>query len=890
MTRTKWGTTNEMLINGKVFNYTIPNNTFDQQETATRYEVSDYNSGSSTLPSWLLFDQSAGRFTGFPTSGDEGSYRYRIVAISMQGTTNQLTAETEVTIIVSNGALPLRKISYIERENNACPRSEKVRVVNIVLQMNVPGLTGQARISLIEKLASRYQLHRSRVYLHHGDKGVPIIGQSYIEASTSGSSNTLKGTVSWVIGCENVMTGSQYGITIRKHIADGTFSQTVGNSIVGYNFVLGVPVEDAVSATASSGSSSSTTTISYSLRATPLVTVGLPSSSAVKSSYMLTPVPSQSLPKASSIVTSSVTITTSVNQQITATPTSPTTDVSIAPTTTTQEKPKVDNPIGTIVLRAGFIYRFSIPVNTFSDKEDGNTRQLSLNLFYANNSAVSQWSWLQLDKIRQQLYGLPMTSNVGRHLYQLEASDSRNQMVRDPIEVTVQRTEPPKLILQLLLEVTYDRFATDLALRIAVMEDISRIVGDRNVMLQLDDFRYDGFRSTRVRYSNYTLNAKACDVNAYSSIIRKIESIKSVSSIEVYRALGVINCVPETSATPTVITDRQPTATSLPTNKPPVVMQSLGQLDAYAGRIFEFQIPADVFLDAEDGNTRNLSLALLTENAIAVKSWITLRGNRLIGLPLEGDAGIKRFLLRATDSRNAIGYDSFNIKVNPLPQQYNYIMSMLLDLNYDVFMANLTRRINLVTEIAKSFQESIVKNLCLRSITSGSVNISWTNVALDALPCNASIYESLSRNLSSLRSNPVFNTGAYPVTGNNIKPSAECSAVVTVTVPTVQPSVNWIGTVLPATLSACLFIILILIIFFMYRNGKLFGNKRNKSEKALKASGGSSSSLPNTGKIVRDDDDADDIPDRHNKSMGTNLNSILLMEDFNPDSPKPPQY
>ena len=131
----------------------------------------------------------------------------------------------------------------------------------------------------------------------------------------------------------------------------------------------------------------------------------------------------------------------------------------------------------------------------------------------------------------------------------------------------------------------------------------------------------------------------------------------------------------------------------------------------------------------------------------------------------------------------------------------------------------------------------------------------------------------------------------------------------------------------------------------MYRNGKLFGNKKNKQDKAaLKVSGskgflrknrpvimdseaddkpnivsnpimataekppqdppiysmhttmelhsetGSSGSVATKAKVVHEEDEEDDASEHQNKAMGSNFNSILLMEDFNPESPKPPQY
>jgi neurexin len=51
-------------------------------------------------------------------------------------------------------------------------------------------------------------------------------------------------------------------------------------------------------------------------------------------------------------------------------------------------------------------YRFVIPEDSFSDLEDGNTRNLRLIFKTAEGTSVAPTSWLQFNPKEQEVYGL----------------------------------------------------------------------------------------------------------------------------------------------------------------------------------------------------------------------------------------------------------------------------------------------------------------------------------------------------------------------------------------------------------------------------------------------------------------------------------------------------
>lgn len=87
--------------------------------------------------------------------------------------------------------------------------------------------------------------------------------------------------------------------------------------------------------------------------------------------------------------------------------------------------------------------------------------------------------------------------------------------------------------------------------------------------------------------------------------------------------------------------------------------QSIDHLEVTLGRYFEYHVRPLTFLDQEDGDTRNLSLAISLVNGRALpnNSWLMFDHERqnLFGIPYaddgERDSTLKRFILIATDSQ-----------------------------------------------------------------------------------------------------------------------------------------------------------------------------------------------------------------------------------------------
>ncbi|XP_066559081.1 uncharacterized protein LOC136749045 [Amia ocellicauda] len=74
--------------------------------------------------------------------------------------------------------------------------------------------------------------------------------------------------------------------------------------------------------------------------------------------------------------------------------------------------PSVLHPIEALVATVGFLFKYSIPSDTFSDPEDGGTDNLTLDMVPADASPLGPESWVRLDQTLRLLSGYPLDSDM----------------------------------------------------------------------------------------------------------------------------------------------------------------------------------------------------------------------------------------------------------------------------------------------------------------------------------------------------------------------------------------------------------------------------------------------------------------------------------------------
>ncbi|VDN04230.1 unnamed protein product [Thelazia callipaeda] len=193
---------------------------------------------------------------------------------------------------------------------------------------------------------------------------------------------------------------------------------------------------------------------------------------------------------------------------------------------------KIDKPpvrlhsLQTFICKRGMMCEYIVPVGTFIDAEDGNTRSLSLSVF----PIAADNNWLTLSKKNKQvLHGISL--RTGDYEFRLEARDSANQlcangfsfwqMTSAPFRVTVIPEPSTNHFFILDVDHSSERLTKDPDVICAFAEKLANSLGDRypkNLIFRKIE-PVDGVRRrTRVTFSNASLPYKYCQKKAIDAI------------------------------------------------------------------------------------------------------------------------------------------------------------------------------------------------------------------------------------------------------------------------------------------------------------------------------------------------------------------------------------
>lgn len=194
---------------------------------------------------------------------------------------------------------------------------------------------------------------------------------------------------------------------------------------------------------------------------------------------------------------------------------------------------------------------------------------------------------------------------------------------------------------------------------------------------------------------------------------------------------------PEPSLSPPL----QPTVTRKPGNSRPMLNKRLQKLIVTAGKVWSYQIPKDVFLDAEDGDTRNLKLMFVTSagTAIEPRSWIQFDPEKqtLSALPLDDNIGKYTFILEAMDAEGDTVQDMVEINVwqHTGARAVHHKFNTTLKPKRWEYVNSLDWQIAVVRRLAKFFGDPDESQITVLAAMSDPFTLSWTNDSLPKHPC-----------------------------------------------------------------------------------------------------------------------------------------------------------
>ncbi|XP_011876234.1 PREDICTED: dystroglycan isoform X2 [Vollenhovia emeryi] len=207
-----------------------------------------------------------------------------------------------------------------------------------------------------------------------------------------------------------------------------------------------------------------------------------------------------------------------------------------------------------------------------------------------------------------------------------------------------------------------------------------------------------------------------------------------------------------TTTTTTTSTTAAPTTTTTTTvrtttesieygqaNFPPRRDRRLKKIPVTAGKPLWYTIPANTFIDLEDGDTRNLKLSLYWQGApLKTTHWLQFNQHTqaVYGLPLENDISTWNYELVATDREGANVTDSLDIHVqqHKLSRSVNHEFSIYLRIDKrNEFPTDVDWEIQVIESLAKLYGDSDTQHITVRSIDIDyeQAIFTWTN---DSLP------------------------------------------------------------------------------------------------------------------------------------------------------------
>ena len=261
---------------------------------------------------------------------------------------------------------------------------------------------------------------------------------------------------------------------------------------------------------------------------------------------------------------------------------------------------------------------FKVPMDTFYDPEEGNTRNLSLSLLKENKQALDLDSWVQIDRTSQTIYGYPRINSPRKYKYQLIASDAQENTASAPVDISI-IGNLPSVAYKLMLSGTtkIDKSSPNVEQEIQLIQKIGNYFGD----YAINDIRFSR-RNDLITFEWSFCNRRTDRCNCY--FIRHVRNrITPLTDFQQYmRPDYEVTSITETMEGVCRVTQS------------PQLEHDWNIISIDSGQTFTYTIPDNKFVDYEDGNTRNLTLYMQDDNNTILDSlnWIKIQQLRMCGV------------------------------------------------------------------------------------------------------------------------------------------------------------------------------------------------------------------------------------------------------------------
>lgn len=615
---TRWGMPDASAHVGKVFRYTIPSDAFSGD--VIRYQVTEAD--SQQMPPWLYFDEASNVIEGIPSDADIGQYYISVTAVGHKTNSSSVTEISEVFSVSVSPEDTFRSngLGAIKEDDSevVCPKDKVPAVASIILDAEWSRLSAKERVAIVAKM-SQYSMLKIGAFrlLPKGRK--TALDEKVL---VTGPGNNPKGhfsgvSLSWKIGCGENAANLPVVTILETAAQDNSMAREFGHDVIGWQVTgqkmknklrvrrqanpAGTPfptptprVTTIATETAMPPSSRVVPSVSTPIVPTPTMvmptskkpsrTVTMVSTPIMTPSPTIQPTPTPTPPR-------STTPTMPVTPPLTTTVMTSTPVVTTTPTVPPKKPPKTPKPvnqapvinkeINRIDAREGVPLLFIVPADTFID-EDGNTRDLTIDVVDTQGGKLGKKSWLKFDKQKQMLHGLPPATfpdGRDRNTYVMSAQDRDGKGTRMAIEVVIikaadQEAVQPPVAMGATLDIDFDEFVNNVELQLEILNRIASIFGDGDASA----ITITGIKrgSVILSWTNNTIDKDSCPTELINEIMSKlvnpdgtptqalIDAFAPNFTISGVEAMEAGACIATTTAIVTPTTERSSTEAALP--------------------------------------------------------------------------------------------------------------------------------------------------------------------------------------------------------------------------------------------------------------------------------------------------------------------------------------
>jgi Ca2+-binding RTX toxin-like protein len=583
------------------FNYVIPANAFADVDVEDSLSYIVTLGNGDPLPSWLSYNATTRTISGTPSNGEVGSLSLAVTATDIAGAT--ASQNFNLTVVNIND-VPTVSVSI----------ASQTVAEDVAFSYVIPA-NAFADIDVGDSLSYAVTLAN----------GNPLPSWLSYNATT----RTISGTPS------NGEVGSLSLAVTATDIAGATASQNLNLSVVNTNDAP-IVTESIATQTALEDSSfiftipvNAFTDIDTGDTLTYSVTLG---NGDVLPSWLSFDANTRTIsgtPTNSDVVNLNLKVTATDNSSASA---NQSFDVIVA---NINDAPIVTASIAEQTVLEDSVFTFTIPANTFTDIDAGDT--LTYSAILANGDALP--NWLSFDATTRTYSGIPTNSEVGLLNLKVTATDVAGATANQTFTLNVENTNDAPTVSVALAEQTSLEDATfSYVIPANAFADVD--VGDT--------LSYDVSLSNGDPLPSWL---------SYTATTRTISGTPTNNEVGSLSFKVTATDIAGASAKQTFTLNVENT------NDAPTLSVALVAQTALEDAAFSYTIPANTFTDVDAGDS--LSYTVTLDNGNQLPSWLNFDANTrtISGTPINSDVGSIALKVIATDLAGATVSQNFNLTV-----------------------------------------------------------------------------------------------------------------------------------------------------------------------------------------------------------------------------------